>query len=289
LLDHQLQRNRTTAMSIVRRVSKAMERIAPLALAEKWDNVGLLLEAPQQQQQRPSQNVLLTIDLTTSVANEAISLPASMIIAYHPPIFKPLSSLTLSNPLQASLLRCAAAGVSIYSPHTALDSVYGGINDWLASGFGGGSIDFIGDEHPSGRGGFGRLLRLGEKTTMSTLQERVKKHLGLPQIQVALGTDTPNPYVQSVAICAGSGGSVLLGVDADVYLTGEMSHHEVLAAVAAGKNVILCGHTNTERGFLPVLASKLKAELAPHEDDEEDFTPTDIHISEEDSHPLYFV
>ena len=104
-----------------------------------------------------------------------------MIIAYHPPIFKPLSSITLSNPIQASLLRCAAAGVSVYSPHTALDSVYGGINDWLASGLGNGRIDLIGDEHPSGRGGHGRLLRLSEKTTMSTLQERVKKHLGLTQ------------------------------------------------------------------------------------------------------------
>lgn len=104
-----------------------------------------------------------------------------MIIAYHPPIFKPLSSLTLSNPLQASLLRCAAGGVSVYSPHTALDSVYGGVNDWLASGLGSGRIDLIGDEHPCGRGGLGRLLRLSEKTTMSSLQERVKKHLGLPQ------------------------------------------------------------------------------------------------------------
>lgn len=278
------------AMSIARHVSKAMERIAPLALAEKWDNVGLLLEAPQQQQQqRSTHNILLTIDLTTGVANEALSLPASMIIAYHPPIFKPLSSITLSDPLQASLLRCAAAGVSVYSPHTALDSVYGGINDWLASGLGSGRIDLIGDEHPGGRGGRGRLLRLSEKTTMSNLQVRVKKHLGLPKIQVALRTDSPNPDVQSVAICAGSGGSVLLGVDADVYFTGEMSHHEVLAAVATGRNVILCGHTNTERGYLPVLASKLQAELAVHERDEKVFIPADIHISQEDRHPLDFV
>ncbi|KAI9454898.1 GTP cyclohydrolase 1 type 2/Nif3 [Lactarius psammicola] len=278
-------------MSIARHVSKAMERIVPLALAEKWDNLlaKLMTEAPQQQQQRSSQNILLTIDLTTRVVNEALSLPASMIIAYHPPIFKPLSSLTLSNPLQMSLLRCVAAGVSVYSPHTALDSVYGGINDWLASGLGSGRIDLIGDEHSSGRGGLGRLLRLSEKTTMSSLQERVKKHLGLPQIQVALGTNSPNRDVQSVAICAGSGGSVLLGVNADVYFTGEMSHHEVLAAVATGRNVILCGHTNTERGYLPVLAHKLQAELAAHNGDEKDFIPADIHISQEDRHPLDIV
>jgi len=128
---------------------------------------------------------------------------------------------------------------------------------------------------------------LKEKTTMSTLQERVKKHLGLTRIQVALRTESPNPDVQSVAICAGSGGSVLLGVDADVYFTGEMSHHEVLAAVATGRNVILCGHTNTERGYLPVLASKLQAELAA-QGDEKDYISAKIHISHEDRHPLDF-
>lgn len=119
--------------------------------------------------------------LTTRVADEALSLPASMIITYHPPIFKPLSSLTLSNPIQASLLRCAAAGISVYSPHSALDAVYDGINDWLASGLGRGSVGLIGDEHPSGRGGHGRILRLDEKTTLSSLRERAKNHLGLTQ------------------------------------------------------------------------------------------------------------
>ncbi|KAI0305057.1 GTP cyclohydrolase 1 type 2/Nif3 [Russula brevipes] len=213
-----------------------------------------------------------------------------MIIAYHPPIFKPLKSVTLSDPLQASLLRCAAAGISVYSPHSALDSVYGGISDWLASGLGPGGVDLIADEHPSGRGGgSARLLRLDEKTTLSGLQGRVKKHLGLAQLQVARRTDKPDNEVRSVAICAGSGGSVLLGVDADVYLTGEMSHHEVLAAVATGRNVILCGHTNTERGYLPVLASKLRAELAKLEGDEKRFQAVKVHISQEDRHPLDFV
>jgi putative NIF3 family GTP cyclohydrolase 1 type 2 len=129
----------------------------------------------------PSPDSRPSKSLTTRVADEALSLPASMVIAYHPPIFKPLSSVTLSNPIQASLLRCAAAGISVYSPHSALDSVYGGINDWLASGLGDGHLDLIGDEHPSGRGGRGRLLRLNKKTTLSSLQERVKKHLGLAQ------------------------------------------------------------------------------------------------------------
>jgi putative NIF3 family GTP cyclohydrolase 1 type 2 len=117
-----------------------------------------------------------------------------MIIAYHPPIFKPLSSLTLSNPIQASLLRCAAAEISVYSPHSALDSVYEGINDWLASGLGSGYVELIGDEHPCGRGGSGRLLKLDEKITLSSLQERVKKHLGLTQCLYHTDTFSPGFY-----------------------------------------------------------------------------------------------
>lgn len=67
-----------------------------------------------------------------------------------------------------------------------------------------------------------------------------------------------NELVSSIAICAGSGGSTLANVSADVYLTGEMSHHEVLEAVSKGSSVILCEHTNTERGYLSeVLKPKL--------------------------------
>lgn len=130
---------------------------------------------------------------------------------------------------------------------------------------------------------------MDEKTTLSSLQERVKKHLGLAQLQVASRADSPDNEVQSVAICAGSGGSMLVGVNADVYFTGEMSHHEVLASVASGRNVILCGHTNTERGYLPVLASKLRVEFAKLEGEEKMFEAASVHISQEDRHPLDFV
>ena len=64
--------------------------------------------------------------------------------------------------------------------------------------------------------------------------------------------------IKSVAVCAGSGASVLHGVKADLYLTGEMSHHEVLDANHGGTTVILCDHSNTERGFL---AQELRGKL----------------------------
>ncbi|PBK60593.1 NGG1p interacting factor 3 [Armillaria solidipes] len=269
------------SIPFVNTVYRAMENIAPLRLAEKWDNVGLFFNSPSHRL-KDHNRVLLTIDLTPSVLEECISLEAPIIVSYHPPIFRPLQSLTLSNPLQASLLRCAAEGISVYSPHSALDSVWGGVNDWLAKGLGKGQVGVLVGEKldPNGKseGAEGRLVVLDEPLPVNQLVDRVKKHLGLSQVQVAYPLGTGD--VRTVAICAGSGGSMLVGGDADVYLTGEMSHHEVEASVAAGKHVILCGHTNTERGFLPILAERLRKEIQVDD--------LEVIVSHNDAHPLVF-
>lgn len=282
-------------MSILQSVCKAMERIAPLRLAEKWDNVGLLLESPNQRAGGENR-VLLTIDLTTKVVSEALAKDTSVIVAYHPPIFSGLKSLTLSNPLQSSLLQCAAKGISIYSPHTALDSVWGGINDWLAEGLLSKKQDDvisalvaekIGANGVS-EGAEGRLVTLKEAIPMAVLAHRVKSHLRLTHLQVGINSldESRSSSVRTIAISAGSGGSMLAGKKADVYLTGEMSHHEVLAALAAGTNVILCGHTNTERGYLPLLAAKLLQELRTAGEGAED---VEVVVSQKDQHPLDIV
>ena len=80
---------------------------------------------------------------------------------------------------------------------------------------------------------------------------------------LGLGARPPRPAakVRSIAVAAGAGSGALRGVPADVYVTGEMSHHDALAAVAAGASVVLAGHSNTERGFLRVLAKRLTAEF----------------------------
>ena len=115
---------------------------------------------------------------------EALDCSASVIVTYHPSIFRPLSSLTLKNPLQSSLLRCAQAGISVYSPHTALDSVKNGINDWLASGIhdpvdGEMKVAYIQDKGDL-EGGMGRLLTLPEPgLTLQSLVQRVKQHLNI--------------------------------------------------------------------------------------------------------------
>ncbi|XP_048342393.1 NIF3-like protein 1 isoform X2 [Sphaerodactylus townsendi] len=126
--------------------------------------------------------------------------------------------------------------------------------------------------------GMGRLCTLKEPVAVQVLIERVKSHLRLPHVRLALGAGKSlESVVKAVAVCAGSGSSVLQGTEADLYLTGEMSHHDVLDAVAKGITVILCEHSNSERGFL----LELQQLLATHLENK-----IQVIVSEKDRDPL---
>jgi dinuclear metal center YbgI/SA1388 family protein len=117
---------------LIHEIIASLEEMAPPSYAAEWDNVGLIAGSRQWQ----AESLLLTIDLTDAVLREAIDLGAKLIVSYHPPIFRPIKALNDSVPMHRVLLESIAAGVAIYSPHTALDAAPGGINDWLAEGLG---------------------------------------------------------------------------------------------------------------------------------------------------------
>ncbi|GAA5811534.1 hypothetical protein MFLAVUS_004971 [Mucor flavus] len=277
-------------MSLLSKVTRCMRTIAPLELAESsWDNVGVLVEPPFPS---PKQSkVFLTIDLTHQVLEEALSDPkVGTIVAYHPPIFSSMKRLTSADVKQDIILKAIARGVGIYSPHTACDNCANGVNDWLASGLGKGTCKPITPSvnPPVGQeeSGSGRLFTFEEPTNLMTIVERVKKLIGLPHIRLA--TAEKNTMVKTVAICAGSGSSVLGPVSADLYFTGEMGHHDVLAALAKNTSVILCEHTNTERGYLSaVLKPALEKELANETSEEGE--PIQVIVSKTDKDPLVIV
>jgi dinuclear metal center YbgI/SA1388 family protein len=109
---------------------KAMESVAPVGLAQEWDNVGLLAGDTT----APVSRVILCIDLTPAVAKEAVRRKASLVFAYHPPIFKPISRLCAPGTgTAATLFRCIHRGIAVYASHTALDAAEGGTNDIIAS------------------------------------------------------------------------------------------------------------------------------------------------------------
>lgn len=120
---------RTSFTATVGDISAALDAIAPPAMAQSWDNVGLLVG----DRGRPCGRVLLCIDLTESVLAEAIAGSYEMIVAYHPPIFRPVKRLLAdSGEMDGLVHRAITAGIAVYSPHTALDAAPGGTNDILA-------------------------------------------------------------------------------------------------------------------------------------------------------------
>lgn len=234
----------------------ALERIAPTTAAEGWDNVGLLLAGT-----RPVRTVGVTIDLAPEVWAELSDCDA--IIAYHPPIFKGLKRLVGRTPRERTLLAVIRAGVHVYAPHTALDAAVDGMGDWLLAAVA--PTDLHLDARPvqptaaNSTVGVGRRAELSEPRTARELLPRIKDQLGLSHVRVAGDLDRA---CRSVAVCPGSGGSVLGGLsDVDLLLTGEMGHHEVLSHVAAGGVVVLTDHTNCERGYLPHYAARIQAVL----------------------------
>lgn len=234
-------------------VTDLLCEIAPLELAAEWDNVGLVV-APSLP--RTVARVLLTIDLTEAVVQEAKKARADLVVAYHPPIFHGWKRLDAADGRQRPALLAFAVGIPVWSPHTALDAAPGGIADWLVEGL-------MRGEEPKqlescGDGDFGRVVELPEETTVGALLPRIKKLLSVRTLRVAHCERGVRHRVRRIAVAAGSGGSVLRSARADLWLTGELSHHDALAAISRGAAVVLGEHSNTERGYLRVLQKRMQ-------------------------------
>lgn len=115
------------------KVLEVLDQLAPLSLAESWDNVGLLVEPTNP---RPIKTILLTNDLTAAVMDEAVAMNCDLIVSYHPPLFRPFKRLLQKDWKQRLAVRAIEGGIAIFSPHTSWDSVEGGVNDWLVGGMG---------------------------------------------------------------------------------------------------------------------------------------------------------
>ena len=253
----------------------------PENFADKaWDNTGLLINCSiVDDNSRPAAKpkILLTVDLTNSVAQEAVDNGCNLVIAYHPFIFPSWKYLDpVRNTQHKSAIQLIQNYISVYSPHTAMDAAKGGINDWMALGLVKNeftlidkivSIEKVASLPQDELIGYGRIVTLKEPLNLSVLINNIKQSLGIKDLQLAspFGDPSHHNYVKKIALCAGSGSGVFKAIpnweDIDVFYTGEMSHHELLKIKEMGKTCIVCNHSNTERGYLKeVLAGKLASE-----------------------------
>lgn len=234
-------------------VLAALEAIAPLEHAESWDNVGLLCG----DRAAEVSSALLAIDATLDVIDEAARANCELIVAYHPVIFEGLKRVVAGQTAFEAVRR----GIAIYSPHTALDVAVGGTNDVLGDALGMTSrAPLRKTTRAKERGtneGIGRIGAIARASRRDVV-ERLKRALGVEAALVAGPLDAP---AERAAVCAGAGGDLLsaaIAERADVFVTGELRHHDALRASASGMTVIALRHSATERCALPSLAERLR-------------------------------
>jgi len=240
-------------------VMNVLEELAPLRYAEAWDNVGLLVGDPR----AAIAKVLVTVDYTAAVAEEAVALGATLVVAYHPALFAAVKRV----PHDALWADAVRRGIALYSPHTALDVARAGTNDFLGDACAMHATDRralrpyaskAGQSEPDGIG----LGRIGSTTlTCEALIARLKSELALGYLLVAGPTTGP---ASRVAVAAGAGGELLedaIGAGARVFVTGEVRHHDALSASRRGVTVIATLHSNSERAAVRAYAARLAARL----------------------------
>ena len=236
-----------------------LDRLAGFALAEKWDNVGLMVGNPEQR----IQGILVALDPTGEVLVEAKECGADCIITHHPLIFNPLKTIYTNQPLGRFLQKALQSNTAVIGCHTNLDQAAGGVNDILAAGLG---LVEIRPLVPvdSGREalhnpdtGFGRIGRFVEPMSREAFVARLCDYFNLPALRAA--GKIPDP-VNTAAVCGGSGSELAeaaLAGGAQVFITGEVKHNTARWAEASDFCIIDAGHFPTENPVVAALVSTL--------------------------------
>ena len=240
-------------MTTVQQVYEEMQRIAPLELAESWDNPGLLVDCGG-----TVQKVLVTLDITPEVVEEAARKHCEVIVAHHPVIFSPLKKIGPQD-VPCQLVR---AGISAICMHTNLDAAEGGVNEVLAGIFGMKNLETFAD----GCGRVGEIELNSVKGLAYQVQKELASRCNLPEngpaVQIKLVDN--GRMVKRLAVISGAGGSLFeeaIAVGADCLLTGEANHHHAIDAKRLGLSLIAAGHYATEFPVTAAVAEKLHAAL----------------------------
>ena len=169
---------------------------------------------------RDIQSVLLTTDVTPDVVDEAIMSGCQLIVSHHPLLFHGLKQVCGQTPQARVVERAIKHNIAIYSAHTNLDSVAGGINTTLADKLG------LTDYHFLTESGLGVIGQLPESVSFLDFIEQIYAKLQCTYVRY---TRPAKPMIQTIALCGGSGAEFIdeaINQGADVYLTADCKYHE---------------------------------------------------------------
>ena len=205
----------------LKEIIAALERLAPPRLQEEWDNSGLQVGFPEAEVSR----VLVCLDITEAIVDEAVAKQCNMIVSHHPLLFKALRQVSDATYQQRCVVRALSAGISIYSAHTSLDNAPGGVNHKIAELLGLQNLRWLAplEGEDAGSGLVGELPR-PEKD--ADFLARVKRSFG---VQCLRHSALDGREIRRVALCGGAG-AFLLGdavrAGADCFLSGEFHYHD---------------------------------------------------------------
>lgn len=238
---------------LCRDIMNVIESTYPKHAALEWDNVGLLAGRAD----KDIKKIYIALDATDEVIDRAIEAKADMLITHHPLLFSPIKSITDEHFLGARLVRLIQHDISYYAMHTNYD-VHGMAE---LSGDILGLKDAVALEVTEEENGIGRVGNLVEKMSLQDCCELVKEKFQLEHVRVF---GNLNSMVHRVAICPGSGkgmAQIALEKGADVLVTGDISHHEGIDALAKGLAMIDAGHYGLEYIFIDDVASYLEKNM----------------------------
>ena len=234
----------------VKDIIRVIEEFAPLSLQEGWDNSGLCIGSPED----VVSSVLLGLDCTPELVDEAIACGADMIVTHHPLIFSGLKKISPDNPVGEAVIKAIKAGISIYAAHTSADKVIAGVSGAMAARLGLEDVQIL-DEDGDGTG-LGVVGDLAEPMTSDELIEFVKDRFGLK----AMRTSRPlEGQISRIAMCGGSGGSLIgaaMKSGAQLYLSGDISYHNFFTR--KGFMIMDIGHYESEKEIVEILFSLIK-------------------------------
>lgn len=239
----------------VKDLCNIIEEFAPQNLKEDYDNVGLMVGNTEAY----VNSILMALDCTLDVIDEAVEKKCNMIITHHPLLFRKPASITNETLQGAKILKLAENKINLYSAHTNFDSVSGGLNDIIVEllGFGRGKVI-----EANGEGsGIGRFVELKTPVTLDRLCSIIKDKLGIENLRYCGEEDKE---IRKIAVINGSGQDFLESsrkLGAECVITGDTSYHYVSDYNEIGMCIIDAGHFGTEWPAVKVAASKLQAAL----------------------------
>ena len=225
-----------------------VEDFAPAALAEEWDNVGLLIGSEKKKIGR----ILLSLDLCNAVIEEGIQLKADVILTHHPILFSPTKRVIENTNEGKKIIKLIQNDICHIAVHTNLDSTVGGVNDVLADTLG--LKEYKPPVNPTIMGRIGEINEMPFKDFICLVKER----LSLPFLKY---TGSLNDYVKKIAVCGGNGGDYINGyamLGADVLVTSDVKYHQAQEAYERGFKVLDTGHFETENLVLQKIKSLIE-------------------------------